>query len=88
METISAGAVLACYQEVTGKRLSLAETPALLLDIAAGRWEGAMPTGALGASPPPFPLGRCTISLGTPLGSNAVPWSDSLVFLAGFRRST
>ncbi len=41
MDTISAGAVLACYQEVTGKRLSPAEIPALLLDIGLARGEGA-----------------------------------------------
>ncbi len=39
MNTISAGAVLACYQEVTGRRLSPAEIPALLsyTGMARGR---------------------------------------------------
>ncbi len=41
MDTISAGAVLACYQEVTGKRLSPEEIPALLMDIGLARGEGA-----------------------------------------------
>ena len=41
MDTISAGAVLACYQEVTGRRLTPQEIPAMLLDIGLARGEGA-----------------------------------------------
>ena len=37
MDTLSAGAVLACYQEGPGKRLSPAEIPALLLELGLPR---------------------------------------------------
>ena len=37
MDTLSAGAVLACYQEGRGKRLSPKEIPALLLEFGLAR---------------------------------------------------
>ncbi|NLP04474.1 aldehyde ferredoxin oxidoreductase, partial [Candidatus Fermentibacteria bacterium] len=45
MDTISAGATLACHAEITGRRLSPREIPALLEDIASGR----MPSLAQGS---------------------------------------
>ncbi|MEN8208021.1 MAG: aldehyde ferredoxin oxidoreductase C-terminal domain-containing protein, partial [Candidatus Fermentibacteria bacterium] len=40
MDTISAGATLACFSEITGEKLNAARITGLLLDIAAGRGEG------------------------------------------------
>lgn len=40
MDTISAGATLACFQEISGEKLTPARITELLLDIAAGRGEG------------------------------------------------
>ncbi|RKZ07875.1 aldehyde ferredoxin oxidoreductase [Candidatus Fermentibacteria bacterium] len=40
MDTISAGATLACFQEISGEKLTPARITGLLLDIAAGRGEG------------------------------------------------
>jgi aldehyde:ferredoxin oxidoreductase len=40
MDTISAGATLACFSEITGEKLTPARITGLLLDIAAGKGEG------------------------------------------------
>ncbi|MEN8207941.1 MAG: aldehyde ferredoxin oxidoreductase N-terminal domain-containing protein, partial [Candidatus Fermentibacteria bacterium] len=40
MDTISAGATLACFSEITGEKLNAARITGLLLDMAAGRGEG------------------------------------------------
>ncbi|MCK5117541.1 MAG: aldehyde ferredoxin oxidoreductase family protein [Candidatus Aegiribacteria sp.] len=41
MDTISAGATLACFSEISGEKLTPARITELLLDIAAGKGEGS-----------------------------------------------